>query len=353
MRMLSFCALYLAVALPGFAQTAANAGPPMPTDAREIFAAAAPFYDFNSPELKPWHLKASYQLYDDEGKPGEKGTYEYWWASPKVYRSTWTRPSATHSEWHTADGKHAHQDIGEPLKFFEYKLQAALFSPLPTSAELAPDKFRLDKESLGKKNAKVPCIMVIPLMPTYKDLKTAPLGLYPTYCFDTQMPVLRASRSFGTLTTEFNNIAITQNRYLAREILVFEGKRKILSATIDTVSGIAPSDPALTPPVEARITQHDNVQLGSGILAGMLLKKQTPSYPLYDKEVGVSGTVVLKAIIGRDGGIHDLRVISAPTPSMALSALWAVSQWEYRPYLLNGEPVEVNSTINVIYTLGK
>jgi hypothetical protein len=84
MRLLYFCALSLTALLPGFAQTAANAGPGLPQDPREIFAAAAPFYDFNSPDLKPWHLKATYQLYDEKGKPGEQGTYEYWWASRQV-----------------------------------------------------------------------------------------------------------------------------------------------------------------------------------------------------------------------------------------------------------------------------
>ncbi len=68
LRSLCFCTLYLAAALPGFAQAPASAGPGLPKDPREVFAAAAPFYDFTSPELKPWHLKATYQLYDEKGK---------------------------------------------------------------------------------------------------------------------------------------------------------------------------------------------------------------------------------------------------------------------------------------------
>ena len=48
--------------------------PPLPKDAADIFAAAAPLYDFNSPSLKPWHMKVSYQLYDDKGESSETGT---------------------------------------------------------------------------------------------------------------------------------------------------------------------------------------------------------------------------------------------------------------------------------------
>jgi TonB family protein len=365
MRSFYFCALYLAVVLPGFAQTPARAGPGLPNDPREIFAAAAPFYDFTSPELKPWHLKATYQLYDEKGKHGEQGTYEYWWASPKVYRSTWTRPGATHTEWHTSDGKHAYQDTGDRLKFFEYKLQDALLSPLPRSADLDPEKSRLDQEYLGPKNGKFPCIMVIPLMPNYKDLKTVPLGLFPTYCFDPHLPVLRASRDFGTMTTQFNNIVKVQNRYLAREILVYEEKRKILSAEVEPITTLDPSDPALTLPARSlppstptssvdgtTSKQLTVVHIGAGLMTtGMLVKKTQPIYPKQAKDAHITGTVVLQARIGRDGGIHDLRVISAPDPLLAIAALWAVSQWEYKPYLLNGDPVEVMTTVNVIYTL--
>src|SRR5271157_3323072 len=129
-------ALFFAAAIPAYAQQAPapTAAPGQPKEPRAIFDAAAPYYDFADPSLKPWHLMANYQLYDADGKPGEQGTYEYWWASPRVYRSTWTRPSATHTDWHTADGKYAYLATGEPLNYFEYKLQSALFSPLPKAA---------------------------------------------------------------------------------------------------------------------------------------------------------------------------------------------------------------------------
>jgi TonB family protein len=359
MRLLCFLALIFAGVLPGFGQ-AASAGPGLPKDPREVFAMAAPFYDFSSPELKPWHLKATYQLYDEKGKPAEQGTYEYWWVSPKVTRSTWTRAGATHTDWHTADGKHAYQATGERLKFFEYKLQSALFSPLPDPGDLDPAKIRLDREPLGPKGEKLSCIMVIPLMPQHGRIQTVPLGLFPTYCFDPQLPALRASSSFGSTTTEFNNIVKAQNRYLSREILILEGKRKILSATVDLVTWLDPADPALKPATEVAVSDVKKVNvadvkkvnIAAGIAVGSLLKKEIPVYPQDAKDAHASGTVVLRATIGLDGSIHDLHVVSAPWPSLAASSLWAVSHWEYKPYLLNGEPVEVETTVNVIFELG-
>jgi TonB family protein len=82
------------------------------------------------------------------------------------------------------------------------------------------------------------------------------------------------------------------------------------------------------------------------------VKKVIPVYPQDAKHNHVTGAVILQAVIGTDGGVHDLQVVSAPCPSLAASALWAVSHWEYRPYLLNGNPVEMDTTIHVIYKIG-
>jgi periplasmic protein TonB len=65
----------------------------------------------------------------------------------------------------------------------------------------------------------------------------------------------------------------------------------------------------------------------------------------------VQGPVVLAAVIGKDGTIQGLRVVSSASPLLNQSALEAVKQWRYRPYILNGEPVEVDTTITVNFTL--
>ena len=325
----------------------------MPQDPRELFAAAAPLYDFASPDLKPWHLKATYQLYDEKGKPSEQGTYEYWWASPQVHRSNWTRPSATHSDWYTADGKHAHQETGEHIEFFEYELQNVLLSPLPDSSDLNPDKFRLSRETVSSGGVKLPCVMVSPLMLQSGHKQSIPPGLFPTYCFDPQSPALRARYSFGSFSAEFSNIVNLQNRNLACEIVISDGNHKILSAHVDTIGLLDPADPALTPTADATDSKLDKAQqISPLVMSSMLLKQQAPVYPQDARNAHASGTVVLQAIIGTDGVVRDLRVVSAPHPSLAASALRAVSHWEYKPYLLDGEPLDVETTVNVIYALG-
>jgi protein TonB len=82
-----------------------------------------------------------------------------------------------------------------------------------------------------------------------------------------------------------------------------------------------------------------------------LLNKTAPVYPAIAKAARVSGTVVLQATISKTGTIENLRVISGPA-MLQQSALEAVKSWRYRPYLLNGDPVEVETTVNVVFTLG-
>ena len=83
-----------------------------------------------------------------------------------------------------------------------------------------------------------------------------------------------------------------------------------------------------------------------------MLHTVSPVYPPVAKAARVSGVVVLKATIGKDGLIHDLSVVSGP-PMLQSAAVNAVKQWVYRPYMLNGEPVEVDTMINVVFNLGE
>jgi protein TonB len=81
----------------------------------------------------------------------------------------------------------------------------------------------------------------------------------------------------------------------------------------------------------------------------MLLKKVVPEYPQIARIAGAQGNVKLHAIIAKDGTIQSLTVTSGP-PMLVEAAKQAVQQWRYRPYMLNGEPIEVETVITVTFT---
>jgi protein TonB len=88
----------------------------------------------------------------------------------------------------------------------------------------------------------------------------------------------------------------------------------------------------------------------SNMLAGSLVNRVRPDYPYQAKMAHVQGQVLLAAIISKEGTIENLRVV-AGHPMLVRAAIEAVSRWRYRPYILNGEPVEVETQIMVNFSL--
>jgi protein TonB len=93
------------------------------------------------------------------------------------------------------------------------------------------------------------------------------------------------------------------------------------------------------------------IAISSGVMTGLKTGGVNPTYPPIARAARISGTVVLQATISKSGTIENLRVISGP-PMLTQSALEAVKTWRYKPYQLNGEPVEVETTVNVVFNLG-
>jgi periplasmic protein TonB len=99
-----------------------------------------------------------------------------------------------------------------------------------------------------------------------------------------------------------------------------------------------------------RVATPTRVRVSQGVTQGLLLRRIQPTYPPLAKQARIAGAVVLQAEISKDGSIQNLHVISGH-PMLVPSAIEAVKQWKYKPYILNGEPVEVETTITVNFTL--
>lgn len=107
----------------------------------------------------------------------------------------------------------------------------------------------------------------------------------------------------------------------------------------------------MAPPTQ-NATAGNAVEVSGDIMAGSVLARVNPTYPLQARQAHITGTIVLKAVIGKDGAIEDLSVVSGPV-ELQNSAIDAVRQWVYKPYLLNGVPTEVQTTIHVNYQLAE
>lgn len=91
--------------------------------------------------------------------------------------------------------------------------------------------------------------------------------------------------------------------------------------------------------------------ISAGVAEGLVIHKTAPVYPLIAKQNGLSGTVVVSATITKAGRVEGLRILSG-SPFFRNAALDAVKNWRYKPYMLNNQPVDVQTTINVVFKMG-
>ncbi|HTZ82372.1 MAG TPA: TonB family protein [Candidatus Acidoferrales bacterium] len=117
-----------------------------------------------------------------------------------------------------------------------------------------------------------------------------------------------------------------------------------------SMGGVIGSVLSTTPVAVPKIATPQRVRVSSGVQSGLLIRKVAPSYPPLARQARIQGTVILQAQISKEGTIQNLQLISGH-PMLAPAAIEAVKQWRYKPYLLNGEPVEVETTVQVNFTL--
>ena len=123
----------------------------------------------------------------------------------------------------------------------------------------------------------------------------------------------------------------------------------VIGGIIGGVPSAAPPPPP-PPRKEEPKPKLERIRVGGQVQAANLIRKITPVYPPLAKQARVQGTVRFTAIIGKDGAIQNLQLVSGH-PLLVPAAQDAVKQWVYRPTLLNGEPVEVITQIDVNFTL--
>jgi len=117
----------------------------------------------------------------------------------------------------------------------------------------------------------------------------------------------------------------------------------VIGSVISSTNSLA-AVPRFVPAAPTRI------RISGGVTKGLLIQRTEPTYPTLARAARVQGDVILSAVIDTNGQIQNLQLVSGH-PMLVPAAIAAVKQWRYKPYLLNGQPVEVETTITVIFTL--
>ena len=120
----------------------------------------------------------------------------------------------------------------------------------------------------------------------------------------------------------------------------------VIGGIISSTSSLA-AVPKLAP---KGVVPVQRVRVSQGVVKGLLMNRVEPTYPTVAREARIHGEVVLTAVIDKDGNVENLQLVSGH-PMLAPAAINAVKRWRYKPYLLNGQPVEVETTITVNFEL--
>jgi TonB family protein len=116
-------------------------------------------------------------------------------------------------------------------------------------------------------------------------------------------------------------------------------------------NAVQPAAPAVSETPASGATPSPTVRVSSAVLTGFLIYNPAPAYPPEAKQNHIQGDVVLALMVDKAGATKDIRMLTSPDQALTDSAIAAVSHWRYRPYQLNGSPVDVQSTVVVRFTL--
>jgi TonB family protein len=317
---------------------------PTPTDPKELLEVGRKVNALSGPDVQPWHLKASFELFDSDGKSKDKGTYEEWWVSEKEYKRVYASPEFARTEYGTDNGTFhsGSQDWPSwPLSL----LRRALVDPIPTKDDLENWGHRKLERKFGA--VRLPCAAL-----AYKNGKQVDESS-PSFCFDASKPILLYSNtSHGNNQTVFSHISLFNHRYAAGDISVLFLGKPSLSIHVEKLEALDSKNNAdMTLPAGAVPEATGRIVLSSLESGDYALKKVPPQYPASAKQQGVQGEVIMDAIIGADGRVRDLRALAGPQ-TLRQPAVDAVRQWLYKPYVLNGSAMEVQTEVYVIFSLG-
>lgn len=122
----------------------------------------------------------------------------------------------------------------------------------------------------------------------------------------------------------------------------------VIGGIIGSTSSLAAAPTLFKPKPVVPAVQR--VRVSPGVIKGLLIHRVEPSYPYLAQQARIQGDVVLTAIIDKEGNVQHLQLVSGH-PLLATAAIGAVKQWRYKPFLLNGQPLEVETTVTVNFRL--
>ncbi len=326
----------------------AQAATPMPKDPNQILLLVQKQNRLTNPDIQPWHLKISVRQFDPAGGMTGQSQMEEFWGGESKHKVIYTTPTASMTEYATEKG--LFRSAGSSIPPGPLMLAGNAFTNPIFENESLIEKWILSRENRKENGVKLVCVSTKGIRNGSE--KHELIG--STYCLDSAQPILLSrSNPIGAAGAAIYTRSDIQNfhgYYVPQEVDLTVGGKRTLEAHLELLEDLARTNDALfTPPANAvpgPVVR--TVDISGGIVGATFERGNAPEYPVAAKAAGIKGTVVLEAKISKNGSVTDLKVVSGP-PELQQAAMDAVRTWKYKPYLLNGEPVEVRTRVNVVF----
>ena len=293
-------------------------------------------------QVRPWHLRATYEVMDSDGHKVEHGTYDVFFGGPQKYKEVYASKHFSQTTYMTDHGAFR---TGEMLGAFgaDRLLVSKIFVHLPNDAVLQATSQQMSPITLD--GVSLRCIEISMKAPQ-TTVRTVP----NTYCLDANNLSLRYERSVGSTSAElsgatwFNQVTLFHDHFVARDINVTYFDKPYLHAHVDVLEDLGTvNDADFQPPPNASPTQTGRPVVSDTAMKARIIKRVSP------KDVRVSGVnpnglVVLSIVVGKDGHVLAVKPVSG-LKDLQDDVIKAVSQWVYQPVMVNNEPVEVETEI--------
>lgn len=340
MKMLPLASLALVVA----SASCIAAATPKPVDR---LTSVTELYSLTDSSISPWHLKFNVTVFDDKGQNPNAGTVEVWHAG-KDSRIVTTLGASTLTRIEIG-GKVYRSSTGPDVPYSVEDAVQDILHPGPTLDDLQHSKLELRKQNFGK--LLLDCVMV-----TRPDdgVADTPLGFYPAYCLQPGDDRLIEIFNVGGQRVDIIRVGKFLNHEVPMKFNVHQGAVVVLTADIVSLGTYTPSPGEFNPTPGMHVEGATRVP---GVSAEVkLLTKVDPNPPERVIKNQISGEVTLHIVIGGDGRVRSMHVVSSPASDLTMAAdlrmaaMEAVRQWTFKPYRVNGDPVEVDTTISISFT---
>lgn len=336
----------------------------MPADPAKLVSLAAKFNGLVASDVSPWHLKASFAIFNAAGDAIDHGTYEEFWVNPNKRRHIFTSTASTTSTYHNGRkvkilGPQLIPDLVgfmrmgfvDPLPYAEVPSH---FSPLKkignaqglqlsclsaafnsqaehATVQISTQSFEASSVQEAELMAQLASVRENTLPIQTHSFTAAMSG--SRICFDSDRPLVRLSSDPLGMQTIRNNVFLFNGRYVPHDLLIGESGKTELKAHIEVLEDLKTiNDSDYVPPHGAASPKYDPFEyLPQSKIRKLLIHSEEPEYPASAQAAHLSGTVHVRATIGTDGHVRNPHAIDGPL-QLQQAAIDAVSKYQFKPY---------------------